>query len=458
MNSCDALSALWPLSGLPSQALDWIDLTGQDPVFPSSFAVGTAAQASIAAAALAACELGHARGAPRQRVAVDMAHAAAECTGWFTLDGHEPELWDPFAGLYRCADGYVRVHTNFRHHRDGALRLLDLDPATTTRADAEQALLGWKALDFEQAAADHALVATALRSFAEWDTTPHGQALAAQPLMTITRIGDAPPRSLPALAADDLPLASLRVLDLTRILAGPVGGRAMASFGADVMLVNSPSLPNIAAIAETSRGKRSAHIDLRTEAGREALWRLVEDAHVFSQGYRPGGLAALGFSPEALAARRPGIVAMSLTAYGPQGPWADRRGFDSLVQTAMGFNHAEGEAAGDGKPRALPMQILDQASGFLMAFGAAAALWRQQREGGSWHVQVSLAQTGHWLRGLGRIEDGLRAGRPDLSPWLADETSSFGQLRAVRPSAQLARTPAGYARPSVPPGNDAPYW
>ncbi|WP_246892617.1 CoA transferase [Achromobacter xylosoxidans] len=452
MNSRDALSALWPLSGLPSQALDWIDLTGQDPVSPSSFAVGTAAQAGIAAAALAACELSHERGAPRQRVAVDMAHVAAECTGWFTLDGHEPDLWDPLAGLYRCADGYVRVHTNFRHHRDGALRLLDLDPATATRANAEQALLGWNALDFEQAAADHALVATALRSFAEWDATPQGQALAAQPLMTITRIGDAPPRSLPALAADDLPLAGLRVLDLTRILAGPVGGRAMASFGADVMLVNSPSLPNIAAIAETSRGKRSAHINLRTEIGREALWRLVEDAHVFSQGYRPGGLAALGFSPEA------GIVAVSLTAYGPQGPWADRRGFDSLVQTAMGFNHAEGEVAGDGKPRALPMQILDQASGFLMAFGAAAALWRQQREGGSWHVQVSLAQTGHWLRGLGRIEDGLRAGRPDLSPWLADEISGFGQLRAVRPSAQLARTPAGYSRPSVPPGNDAPYW
>lgn len=458
MNSLDALTALWSLGGLPPQALAGIALTGSDPVFPSSFAVGTAAQTSIAVAALAACELGHERGAPRQRVAVDMAHAAAECTGWFTLDGQEPELWDPFAGLYRCADGYVRVHTNFPHHRDGALRLLGLDPETATRADAEQALLGWKALDFEQAAADHALVATALRSFAEWDATPQGQAVASQPLMTITRIADASPRALPPLAADERPLAGLRVLDLTRILAGPVGGRAMASFGADVMLVNSPNLPNIAAIAETSRGKRSAHIDLRSEAGREALWQLLEDAHVFSQGYRPGGLAALGFSPEALAARRPGIVAVSLTAYGTQGPWADRRGFDSLVQTAMGFNHAEGEAAGDGKPRALPMQILDQASGFLMAFGAAAALWRQSREGGSWHVQVSLAQTGHWLRRLGRIEEGLRAGRPDLSPWLADEVSGFGLLRAVRPSAQMARTPAGYARPSVPPGTDRPNW
>lgn len=188
------------------------------------------------------------------------------------------------------------------------------------------------------------------------------------------------------------------------------------------------------------------------------MWRLVDGAHVFLQGYRPGSLAARGFAPEALAARRPGIVAISLSAYGPQGPWADRRGFDSLVQTAMGFNHAEGEAAGDGKPRALPMQILDQASGFLIAFGAAAALWRQRQEGGSWHVQVSLAQTGHWLRGLGRVPGGLQAVKPDLAPWLATQASGFGQLCAVRPAAQLARTPAGYARPSVPPGTDPPQW
>ncbi|MEL7982322.1 CoA transferase [Vreelandella titanicae] len=458
MTARDALTALWSLGGLPAEALDKITLTGHDPVFPSSFAVGAAAQTTIAAAALAACELGHSRGASRQPVAVEMAHAAAECLGWFSLDGQEPNLWDPFSGLYRCADGHVRVHTNFRHHRDGALRLLGLDKRSATREDAAQALLRWQALAFEQASAERGLVATALRRFDEWDVTPQGQAIASQPLMTITRIGDAPPRALPTLANNARPLTGVRVLDLTRILAGPVGGRALASLGADVMLVNSPNLPNIAAIAETSRGKRSAHIDLRTAAGRKLLWRLIEDAQVFSQGYRPGGLAALGFSPEALAARRPGIVSVSLTAYGTQGPWANRRGFDSLVQTAMGFNHAEGEAADDGKPRALPMQILDQASGFLMAFGVAAALWHQQHEGGSWHVQVSLAQTGHWLRGLGRVEGGLDSARPDFAPWLTSDISGFGLLRAVRPSAQLLRTPAGYARPSMPPGTDAPNW
>lgn len=458
MSPPDALASVWSLGELPPDPLGEVTLSGCDPVLPSSFAVGTASQVTTAAAALAACELGRVRGAPRQRVSVDMIHAAVECTGWFSVDGQTPDLWDPFSGLYRCADGHVRVHANFRHHRDGALRLLGLDPASATRHDAESALLQWKALDFEQAAAERGLVVAAMRNFAEWDATPQGQAVAAQPLMTITRIGDAPPCALPPLAADARPLDGVRALDLTRILAGPVAGRTMAALGADVMLVNSPNLPNIAAIAETSRGKRSALADLRTEEGREALWRLVDGAHVFSQGYRPGGLAGLGFSPEALAARRPGIVAVSLTAYGTHGPWSDRRGFDSLVQTAMGFNHAEGEAAGDGKPRALPLQILDQASGCLMAFGAAAALRRQQLEGGSWHVQVSLAQTGHWLRGLGRIDAGLDAARTAFTPWLECGPSGFGLLCAVRPSARLARTPARYARPSVPPGTDAPRW
>ena len=179
---------------------------------------------------------------------------------------------------------------------------------------------------------------------------------------------------------------------------------------------------------------------------------------MFVQGYRPGGIAGLGFGPGEVSALRPGIVCVSLTAYGTQGPWAQRRGFDSLVQTATGFNDAEGQAAGDGKPRALPMQILDEATGYLMAFGAATALWRQQREGGSWLVQVSLAQTGRWLRSLGRVADGLAMAKPSLKPYVETSKSGFGELAALRHSAQLSRTPAAYARPSVPPGTDAPVW
>ena len=458
MDAMEVLGGIWRQAGLPPDALSFARLSGAEPVLPSSFAVGTAAQSTIAAAALAACELGHLRGTARQQVGVDMQHAALDCCGWFSLDGRVPELWDTFSGLYRCADGWVRIHANFAHHREGALRLMKLDPATCTRADAEAAMAAWRAQDFEDAAAAQGLVATALRRFDEWDATPQGKAVAAQPLFTIERIGDAPPRALPPLREDQRPLTGVRVLDLTRILAGPVGGRALAAYGADVMLVNSPHLPNIESIADTSRGKLSAHVDLRTDDGRAALRQLAADAHVFVQGYRPGGVASLGFGPAELARLRPGIVCVSLTAYGTQGPWAGRRGFDSLVQTAMGFNHAEGEAAGDGKPRPLPMQILDEATGYLIAFGAAAALWRQQQEGGSWHVQVSLAQTGQWLRSLGRLPGGLSIARPDLQPYVETSDSGFGKLAALRHGAQLSRTPAAWPRASMPPGSHPPVW
>ena len=198
------------------EALRHAMLSGADPVLPSSFAVGTAAQVSIAAAALAACELGHARGQIRQDVHVDMLHAALECVGWFSVDGRVPEVWDKFSGLYRCADGWVRVHANFAHHRDGALRLLGLPPETAQRADAERALQGWRALDFEQAAADHGLVVAALRRFDEWDAHPQGQVVAAQPLLTFERIGDAPPTPLPRLQPSQRPAV------------GPQGSRSHA--------------------------------------------------------------------------------------------------------------------------------------------------------------------------------------------------------------------------------------
>ena len=458
MSAYAALQQIWHTAGLQQAALSFVELTGADPVLPSSFHVGTAAQASIAAAALAACELGHQRGAARQTISVDMLHAALECVEWFSVDGNVSELWDPFAGLYACADGHVRLHTNFLHHREGALRLLGLDPATAKRVDAERALKTWRAVDYETASANAGMVATAVRTFAEWDATPQAQAIADQALFSITRIGDVAPLALPSLSNDDLPLTGVRVLDLTRILAGPVGARALAAYGADVMTINAPHLPNIDAIAVTGRGKLSAHADLRAAEGRAALDGLLQGAHVMVQGYRPGGLHALGYGPDQVAQKRPGIVYVSLSAYGTHGPWAGRRGFDSLLQAAMGFNLAEGEAFGDGKPKALPMQILDQATGYLIALGASAALLRQQSEGGSWHVEVSLAQTAHWLRSLGRVEEGFAVHKPSDAPYRETWPSGFGALESLRHSAQLQRTPARWTRPSMPPGSHAPYW
>ena len=246
ISSRDAVAALWADAGMDAAALTRLMLSGHEPVLRSSFAVGTAAQSSIAAAALAASEIGRARGGPAQAVRVDMLAAAMECTGRFSIDGRVPEPWDPLSGLYRCRDGFVRIHANFAHHRDGALRLLGLTPSSDlARATVEAAAARWSAFELEDAAARAGLVVAALRSFDAWDAHPQAHALAAMPLIDWQRIGDAPPRPLPELSRGAPPLSGVRVLDLTRILAGPTCGRTLAAYGADVMLVNSPRLPNI---------------------------------------------------------------------------------------------------------------------------------------------------------------------------------------------------------------------
>jgi crotonobetainyl-CoA:carnitine CoA-transferase CaiB-like acyl-CoA transferase len=458
-----ASRAIWSDAGLDESALSRLTLTGSEPGLPSSFAVSTAAQASLGVAALVASEIGRVRNGRLQTVDVDLVEAAVECTGRFTLDGAAPEAWDKLAGLYSCgspADGeWVRLHTNFAHHRDGVLRLLGLPAGpATTREQVATALASWRAADVEDQAAELGLVVARLRRFDEWDRHPQSDAVATLPLVEIERIGEAAPLEWPRLDLAAPPLAGLRVLDLTRILAGPVGGRTLAAYGADVMLVNSPNLPNIESIADTSRGKRSALADLHDGADRAAFTAVLRDAHVMLQGYRPGGLDALGFGAADAAALRPGIVYVSLSAYGRLGPWSMRRGFDSLVQTATGFNDAEGMAFGGGSPRALPMQILDMASAFLIAFGTQAALLRQRAQGGSWHVQVSLARTAAWLRSLGRVDAGFAAPPVDARALMEPSESGFGPLQAVRHAARFSATPARYARASVPPGTDPLAW
>ena len=455
------LADLWSVAAGDPAALDRVRLTGADPALPSSFRVGTAAQVAIAASGLAATELWRQRSGGMQTVAVDMRHAAIEFRSERTMriDGKPPgPAWDKIAGIYGTGDGRkVRLHTNFPHHRDGILKLLGCD---YTREAVQAALMKWEAETFETAAAGAGMVATMMRSPAEWSAHPQGQAVARLPLLEITRIGDAPARALPRTA--ERPLSDIRVLDLTRVIAGPVCGRALAAHGADVMRVTAPHLPGLPELdVDTGRGKLSAAIDLRATDDRDWLRGLAREAHVFVQGYRPGGLAAKGFSPEALAEMRPGIVVVSLSAYGHDGPWANRRGFDSLVQNASGINVAEAEAAGVPAPKELPAQALDHATGYLMAFGAMMALARKAQEGGSWHVRVSLAQTGHWLKNLGRVENGFACAEPtgeELKSLTDEMDTPFGRLNFVKHAAILSETRAFWARPPVKLGTHAPVW
>jgi crotonobetainyl-CoA:carnitine CoA-transferase CaiB-like acyl-CoA transferase len=455
----DVLAGLWHSAGLDDAALNDIAFTGAEPVLPSSFAVGTAAQATIGAAALAAAELWRRRSGRRQQVRVDMRSAAIEFRSerYLRVNGKVPdEYHDVIAGLYRCGDGrWVRLHTNLPHHCSGLLKLLG---CAHDRAAVARALEGWRAEDLEDAAAAAGLVVTACRSFAEWDAHPQGRALAQLPPFSIERIGDAPRQPLPAAAR---PLSGIKVLDLTRIIAGPVCGRTLAAHGADVLLITAQHLPGmLPLIIDTGRGKLSTALDLRQTAERETLATLARQADIFVQGYRPGAIAAFGFSPQEVAKLRPGIVYVSLCAYGDEGPWAKRRGFDSLVQTASGFNVAEAEAFGENEPHALPAQVLDHATGYLLAFGAMAALARRAEQGGSWHVRCSLAQTGTWLRGLGRV-DGTKCPDPrsaDVRDLMEETPSGFGTLTAVRHAATLSETPPHWSRPAVPLGTHPPAW
>jgi crotonobetainyl-CoA:carnitine CoA-transferase CaiB-like acyl-CoA transferase len=458
----EVLRQLWSLAGGDPAALARVTLRGDDPVLPSSFRVGTSAQVSIAAAGLAAAEVWRQRTGRAQTVSVDMRHAAVEFRSerYMRLGGKPPgRVWDKIAGVYRTGDGrYVRLHTNFPHHREGMLALLECD---YDRDAVQAALAKWEGEKFETAAAGAKLVATMTRSPGEWAAHPQGKAVAGLPLIEITRIGEAPARPLPAAA--DRPLSGVRVCDLTRVIAGPVCGRTLAAHGAEVMRITAPHLPAIPMLdIDTGRGKLSAALDLRATDDREQLASLLREAHVFVQGYRPGGIAAFGFSPEACAEIKPGIVAVTLSAYGHAGPWAPRRGFDSLVQNTNGINHAEAEAAGIAAgPKELPAQALDHASGYLMAFGAMMALARKAREGGSWHVRVSLAQTGHWIANLGRLAHGFDCADPrqeDVQDLLEEMDTPLGRLTYVRHAAQLSETPARWERPPVPLGSHAPVW
>ncbi|MDD1526913.1 carnitine dehydratase [Bradyrhizobium sp. WBOS7] len=457
----DILKDIWTSAGGDPAALERVRLSGEEPQIPSSFRVAVAGQTTIAAAGLAAAEIWRLRSGQMQDVSVDMRHAVAECRSERYLrvdDKPPPPAWDVIAGVYRTGDGrFVRCHTNFPHHRAAVCDVLGCEPA---RDKVQAALMQWRGEDFETAAYAAGGVVALMRSYDEWSALPQARALARLPLISIEKIGEAPPKPWPK---GDRPLEGLRVLDLSRVIAGPVAGRTLAAYGADVLLVSGPALPAIDWLTiDTGRGKLTTFIELKTDTGRAQLRELLEDADIFSQGYRPGALAALGFSPEDAARINPGIVYVTLSAYGHTGPWAERRGFDSLVQTTTGFNHAEGRAAGLDAPKELPAQMLDHATGYLMALGAMMAKMRQARDGGSWHVRVSLAQTGRWLWNLGRLDGGLNA--PDLSgeavyaAFIESMPSGFGMLKAVRHSALLSTTPAHWSRPAMPLGSHPARW
>ena len=453
-----ALERLWSLAGCAPGALERIELTGTEPALPSVFPIGTAAGACVGAAGLAASELWRLRTGAAQPVRVAMRHAAIAYRSehYLRIDDAPVEGPHRAQSYFRDRSGrWMQLHMAYPHHREGILRVLgctdDADEIASVFARTD-------AFEFEDTLAERGLPGYAQRTRREWAAHPQAVALATVPVLEIERLGDAPSRPLPA---GERPLSGVRVADLTRVIAGPICGRTLAAHGADVLRIHPPHLPEMPVLAmDGGRGKRCAHVDLRDAGDRRAFDALVEGADVFVQGFRPGGLASLGYGPEAVAERRPGIVYVTLSAWGETGPWAGRHGFDSLVQTATGIVAEGSESKGVEVPAPLPCQALDHSTGYLAAFGAMAGLVRRATVGGSWLVRVSLAGTGRWLDGLGRI-DGLSAPDPDLAA-VADRLerrrTAFGGMSAVRNAEELPATPPEFTLPSAPLGSHRCEW
>ena len=442
-----------------------VAIQGADPVFPLPFRIGSAGAASIAAAGLAAADLWALGNGGEQDVSVDVrAASAAMRSGTYlriesesdSLEQIAPNVRSDVAGMYPARDGrWIYLHCNFAHHRE----LLD---CSDDREGFAAAVANWDAAELESAVVAEGACAGLVRSSDEWVQGDQANAIAKLPLFEVMKIGESPPE--PA-GSGARPLSGVRVLDLTRVLAGPICARTLAEHGADVLRIGNSHLPEHGLhTIDTGHGKRSVVLDLETADGTEQLRTLARDADVFSQGYRPGSLESRGFSAQALAEARPGIIYVTLSAFGHAGPWSDRRGFDTLVQSVSGFSDEYADDAADSAPRLLPVSALDYITGYVAAFGVMTALRRRATEGGSYMVRVSLAQTGRWVASLPRVAvDAMRAADDDLGAAeiaaLSTTTESvFGRLTYLAPVAQLSRTPARWERPAVPLAHDEPVW
>ena len=437
-------------------------IAGDDPILPTPFHIGGAAATALGACGVAAAALWRERTGENQTVYIDTARATATLISAFLLqlDG-QPVLppdyrsrGNPLVTFYRCRDGrWIHLHGALQHLAAGTLKVLNCGP---DREQISAAVSRWDSIALEDALADAGMCGAVVRSTQEWLATQQGQALSTFGRIKIDKIGESAPASV---GDRRRPLGGVRVLDLTRILAGPTIGRILAEHGAHVMLVNSPHLQNsMPFVIDTGHGKRSVYLDLANAAQAQRLRELEATADVFVQGYRTGTLAKRGFDPQELVTARPGMIYVTINCYGNVGPWQHRPGWEQLAQTVSGLAHVQGTAE---CPQLLPAAANDYITGQLGALGVMAALYRRMCEGGSYHVQISLCQTANWLVSLGADCDRDLAQGLDTStvaPWMDTADTRFGQLTYLAPVAQLSATPGHYFRPVVPLGYDLPSW
>ncbi|MEU6015213.1 CoA transferase [Streptomyces sp. NPDC047515] len=450
-------SQAWAALGADSSLLDRVSYGGPSGGLPARLPVMELARATVAVCSLAAAELTSVhtgRPVPRVRVDDEAVATAFLSDRLVRADGRAWSTFSPLSRFWRATDGWVRTHANYPHHRARLLAALGVPGNADEQAvDAvAQAIAGLTALEVEETVYAAGGLAIAARGPEDWAKSEQGVMVAGQPLLTTARIDEAPDRMLGDAA---LPCAGLRVLDLTRVLAGPVATRTLALLGADVLRIDAPQLPESQeAHNDTGMGKRSTTLDLGEATDRRIFEELLDAADVVVTGYRPGALERFGLTPEALAERRPGLVIAQLSAWGRYGPWRERRGFDSLVQVATGIAELEGSP---DSPGTLPAQALDHGTGYLLAAGVLRALTEQHRTGGTRLVRLALTQTAHWLVHDLAPAPGEEEGF-DAEHWLTETDSPMGRLRHALPPVSYDGSPVNWARPPGLWGTDAPVW
>lgn len=443
-----------------------VNFTGCDPTLPTHFRLAETAAGALGAIGVAATEIWSARGGSEQALSVDVRHVAAALNSFryhHIINGMDPASMFGTAGqtgttaIYPTRDDrYFHTHGSF--DPDGMCA--DLGITDPTPEKMAKAVAQWDGLELEAYLESKGHCGAMVRSAHEWAEHPHGQALAEMPVVEILSLGESDPEPF---QSGERPLSDVRILDLTRVLAGPTCARTLAEHGADVLKVSAAHLPTIEAFdLDTCLGKRWAYLDLRNGGDRDTLERLVTRADVFSEGFRPGVMSRFGFSGEELHQLRPGIISVSINCYGHTGPFAHRPGWEQLGQSVSGMAFEEG-GNGTEPPRLVPAAACDYTTGYLAALGVLVALKRRAEHGGSYQVRVSLARTGMWYMAQPRIapDAGLPADIPSRHECIefTEISSSYaGMLRHIKPVVQLSQTPAHWSAGSPQPGSAAPAW
>ena len=423
---------------------------------PSAFAVSDLAAAAVGAAGGGIAQLVSACGGPAQPVIVERRLASLWFAWSIKPEGWTiPAAWDPIAGDYASADGWIRLHTNAPHHRAAALAVLNVP---SERARVENAVRQWHSDALETAIVSQGGCAATMRSTEAWAAHPQGDAMRREPLIEIRSTEEfaAPTKWR---ADPTRPLRGLRVLDLTRVLAGPVATRFLAGFGADVLRIDPPGWDEPGVVPDVTLGKRCARLNLRVSTDRAQFERLLSEADVFVHGYRADALDGLGFGFGTRRRVRPGLVDVSLNAYGWSGPWRNRRGFDSLVQMSAGIAHAGMLVFGQERPTPLPVQALDHAAGYLMAAAVIHGIARRVETGRGFEARTSLARVAQLLTSGPAGDVNAQFFPPTTDDWSTDiESTAFGPAYRLRPPLRVGSIEMRWDLPAANLGSSPAQW